>query len=410
MTELRISPSRLRLFEQRPRLWWLKEAAGWAEPQTPAHLQFGTDTHAVCEHLLTGRPSPHGGWAYELGCAFVELTRDACDVAAVEYDVRVELAGGHYEGRLDAWGWRGSTPVVVDHKTSSNPGKAKLTPEQMLQDLQVILYSYAMMEQLRMGPGSSVVAHWHWGPNKRRANALDGCVWTEVEVPYELARKAAETACATGRRMLTLAQELPPAPCYETRADEMRLCCSAYGGCPWLGRCGSIEGEREIMGIYANLKAKGVVTTQEPNDVKELPPETAPVVTTPQATVNPDPALHPAPVPALNPKALAMASDASLDAMAAQGQKPVGVAVQRADGVWHTEGVSGPLSDAPLPEYNRCRCNCTPVIKPTPTVDQILSAANAQAERDRVGPDQLATYQIGYIRGYFDMLAQRAED
>lgn len=262
------------------------------------HFRFGKEAHAVAEALLGDLAPPYGGWAYEVGAAFAHLTRAAVDrLEAVEYDVGVTIGAGRYQGRIDAWGWRGACPVLVDHKTARTPSRSAKTSDDLLADQQTLLYAYALMD---LTGAREVIAHWHWLPSQRRANPLDGAEVTEVVVPYDLARAAAEKACAASVEMLRLAESdtIPPPYWAGDQSEKVwQLRCSGSAGpvpyaCPFIGGCTDMSFLDQLLNSTA--------PEPTPAPAPELAPVPAPApAPAPAPQVNPDPAQRPVPVAAI---------------------------------------------------------------------------------------------------------------
>jgi hypothetical protein len=154
-----ISPSQIASARQCVRRWWYEKVHGITSPGTPA-THFGSVLHAVVEGYLL--QLNEAGLAKHIketvaDATAAEITKAKTLLAGaipaavlprpgtgeVEREMLIpfEPMPGGLKGRLDFVDLERETPLVLDHKTTSDPAYAK-TEETLLQDPQVILYAY----------------------------------------------------------------------------------------------------------------------------------------------------------------------------------------------------------------------------------------------------------------------------
>jgi hypothetical protein len=273
-------------------------------------FQMGIEAHSVCQSTLQNKPAKYADWSYELGLAFADLTRAAIDkIEAIEKRIKVRFGDSGYDAKPDVWGWRLLDPeadvwipVVVDHKTAATPKESRKTEDALRKDIQALLYAYAVMVETK---AESCIAHWHWLPKKRRANALDAVEVTEVEITFAEAFAAAEWAAETSLEMEAAAlQPEPPQPYFLTVIDPLHLRCSGDDGkhysCPFLGKCEDMSFLEELKKKRAAQGSAGSSEKGEKAEPKEeRKAEKSFSGPARQVSVNPDPTDAPTDVDAL---------------------------------------------------------------------------------------------------------------
>lgn len=274
----RISPTRLRLYEECPTKYWYSEVHGLHE-QKHWHV-FGTYAHRVAESVLSdqhesteedlsriaSQASIDTDYAFEVGQAFAYLTRQIATDISCEHSIRVELPEGFYDCQLDVLGRTHQGQLVVgDHKTSINPYKYAKSEAQLREDLQAQLYAYAAM--YKTGE-NSVLAHWHWLPRNRCAFPASKAIVTEVLFTREELEEVAKKYCRLGKTLLGLDQR--PTPGWVQDPWAMLDVCEAFGGCPYYERCRNEEVEMSLLatlGLDTEAVAKPAKVNPEPESV-----------------------------------------------------------------------------------------------------------------------------------------------
>lgn len=277
-------------------MWYIKSVLRIRVPIEPERLVFGTRAHAVAQAILEGREPEFVGWEHEVGLAFAELTREALDELIQpapgrpgEWSFSIPIDGATIRGKADAVGYRAGVPVVVDHKTASDPRRHASTAEVLSRNPQAQLYAAAI---LRAEPAADrVILHWHWMPSKRRANARAVEQITEITVTRAQAEAWFAGLLEICAEMLTArASEFLPPPYYDITPDPLRLRCLGEGEgnypCDYLGGC-------EDMSFLDSLKNK-TETKEAPAPSRPIHAETVAVSVNPPAALNPNKAAPPA--------------------------------------------------------------------------------------------------------------------
>ncbi len=120
---------------------WAAKALGGIKKETAAQA-FGKRLHDMAERHLLAREvpdqtTPEGRLMVE-GIPF--LPKRLLNEAEVEGEVSFELGGVQWIGYYD---WKEfDTRTIGDHKSSSDPKKWGLTPDQLPEDLQACMYAY----------------------------------------------------------------------------------------------------------------------------------------------------------------------------------------------------------------------------------------------------------------------------
>ena len=268
----RISPTRLRLYEECPTKYWYAEVEKLEQPEVEA-FRFGTAAHHWAEVYIKD-PAAYvkNKFSHEAttGYAFARLS-SKFEILGTEVPVRVTTEDGYYDAQLDAIGRDlYGTLVVIDHKTSSNAAKYAQSASELSQNIQAQLYAYALMQKFGV---DKVLVHFHWV--SKSATTLEHMLRTAVETEIYFNRadveKVAKEYCKLGQHILGL-QEKPKSEMNRER------CYKFFKACPFLEKCK----KEEEMGFLATLGIKEE-TVVVPAEVPT--PTPAPVPKPP--TVNP---------------------------------------------------------------------------------------------------------------------------
>ena len=265
-TNRRISPTRLRLYQECPTKYWYAEAA----PKTQEQLSsvshtFGKYAHKVAEWRLGRSPEDQSeleriieecdkpkkvdvNYAHEIGSLFADQVRERnIHVLQVEVSHRVRIGQGYYDCQMDAIGQRNGRYVVVDHKTSIDPSKYAKREKELRKDLQCQLYAYALMDKYGV---DEVDAYWHWAPRNRYAYPEHKTIETFISIRRSEVEAIAKKSCEDGQTLLSLSSR--PTAIWVEDPLEILDTCDSYGGCPYFKRCMQDEGEDD-MGLLSDL-------------------------------------------------------------------------------------------------------------------------------------------------------------
>lgn len=239
-----ISPSQIATSRQCLRRWWFEKVRGLTSPGTAATL-FGSTLHAVVEGYLLKMNEQQ--LADHIKATVPDTTpanvKKAKDLLAVAIPAavlpppgtgRVEeemvipfppMPGG-LKGRLDFVDLQRAVPLVLDHKTTSDPAYAK-TEDTLRADPQVILYSRWALLQRPDADRVDVRYVYYLTKGGNRVWAVDiRLTREEVEASYAwLSDEISKMVSAFG-------EEDPG------RLDFKLSACNSYGrACPAMGQC-----------------------------------------------------------------------------------------------------------------------------------------------------------------------------
>lgn len=254
----------------------------------PERFVFGTRTHSVAQDLLEGNTPKFTDWEYEVGLGFADLTREAVqDVGACEWSFKIEVLGADGEpiaqlrGKADVVGYTADNPpipVVIDHKTASNPKEDAETEDELRSNPQTVVYAKAAFDA--HPDATEVILHWHWLPKKRRANVLDGAVVTEITFTREEAEQAFAGIVETIEQMLAVgASETAPPPYFKVTPDPLQLRCLGEAThcypCDFVGECEDMSFLNKVK--QAANQTPAVSLNPDPADKPAHPAETTAV-------------------------------------------------------------------------------------------------------------------------------------
>ena len=149
-SEVRLSASQIKKYQRCPRQWAYRYIEKRPEPSSKS-AELGSEVHNILEsYLLHGAefPSTKAGNIAKSGIHIVGPLKElyageSGDGIQVEKEFQFPLYGATIRGFIDLA--ITDEPVVIDHKTSSNPQKYGLTPETLADDVQALMYAYAKL-------------------------------------------------------------------------------------------------------------------------------------------------------------------------------------------------------------------------------------------------------------------------
>lgn len=172
---IRYSASQLQNYDDEdpdgcPRRWYFKSIAKIPEPQR-AGAELGTQTHLVLErHFGAGVEIPTKTKPGKIAASGLHLLPDpGAYKFQVEKKFRLRLFGVEFVGLIDmCWFDEHASLHVLDHKTSKNPEQYGLSSEDLLTNIQAILYAKASIAEFKL---DEVDLHWIYyaTQGKRRA-------------------------------------------------------------------------------------------------------------------------------------------------------------------------------------------------------------------------------------------------
>ena len=177
-----ISASQIKKYQRCPRQWGYRYIEDRPEPSSKS-AQLGTEIHEMLEGYfrwdISQIPDTRVGKIAKSGLHLLpqRMTGDPAYPArdiVVEHPFTFEIEGAKARGYIDMT-VKGS-PLVIDHKTSSNPRRYGLTDETLASDVQAVLYAYAKLHDTAIASDSdSVRLEWVYYTTSRFSPAYKVC-------------------------------------------------------------------------------------------------------------------------------------------------------------------------------------------------------------------------------------------
>jgi len=281
-------------------------------PEAGPGAELGAKIHKVAEDYLKNGTAPDrdtpegeifiGGlpWLPPPGSGGVEGRIDI-EISHIPFTGFVDLCTRG--GILPRWQF-GPCPVVLDHKTSSDPKKWGLTAETLPFDVQALIYGF--YEVSKTGH-SEIGFRWLYYKTKGRPLVYP----TDTVLAQDIIFKNFESEVWPTAELIHGLWQTKPAPNTLEASPEA---CSKYGGCPYIGVCKLTPAEKAagLMRLAQN-KEEDMATLREKFEAQanrgnvNPPLPTAPAASTPQAPAFPQQqprTINGAPVPASVPMQL----------------------------------------------------------------------------------------------------------
>mgnify|MGYP003675957313 CR=1 FL=1 len=251
------SASQIKTFSRCARQWHLDKWSSFPTPPAGAGAALGGLVHSEIESFLYGKTGSLHEVA-EPGRDFLEWLR-AKPALLIEHTINRDGIVGVIDVYTDG--------LVIDHKTSSDPEKWGLTPDQLANDLQMTIYA-AWSFNKEPERQLITIAHAYYGTKRRSFKLVKATVSRErIERQYQ------EAIAFTRVNMAHLAtSEIDSFDIPGTASA-----CGAFGGCGFLKICNPKKGA-QIMPTLQELLAKRqpkveVIAPEAPS--RETPPEAA---------------------------------------------------------------------------------------------------------------------------------------
>lgn len=299
----RFSASQIIEFMRCPRSWAISRFCVLEREQRAA-LEVGKAVHDLLEKHYKNEQSLQSsydalfnfeGKMYQIGqiafnmvVPFAPRPNAAADYGlGVEEYFEFEHNGITYNGLMDL-NWKAhGVGVVLDHKTSSDPSKWGKKEEDLLTDIQRIIYSYCMMCKHPELNAVNFILNYGSTKNKPKTHyrvkytANKQQIQDDFEILTDISGLMAEyvdafNTCKSGTEVISLIEEI----------DKNPSACEAYGGCDYKkqGMCKLTTKER-IRGLQmketlvekmkrlqlAQKEAQKEGDTEEEKPSKELP-------------------------------------------------------------------------------------------------------------------------------------------
>lgn len=217
------------------RKWAFRYLTDLPKPEPGSGALLGQKIHAVAEAYLSKGTQPDRdipeGEIFIGGLPFLPPPGSG----GVEGRISIEISGILFTGFIDLrtrgsmlpqWPY-GSVPVVLDHKTSSDPKKYGLTTETLKTNIQTLIYGFYEMSVTKR---DEIGFRWLYYKTKGRKLVYP----VDVLMPRrQITDNFEKYVWSTAEKLHTLYEEKPDPntlePCTES--------CSKYGGCPYQGVC-----------------------------------------------------------------------------------------------------------------------------------------------------------------------------
>ena len=387
-------------------------------PEAGPGAELGAKIHKVAEDYLKNGTAPDrdtpegeifiGGlpWLPPPGSGGVEGRIDI-EISHIPFTGFVDLCTRG--GILPRWQF-GPCPVVLDHKTSSDPKKWGLTAETLPFDVQALIYGFYAVSKTER---SEIGFRWLYYKTKGRPLVYP----TDTVLAQDIIFKNFESEVWPTAELIHGLWQTKPAPNTLEASPEA---CSKYGGCPYIGVCKLTPAEKAagLMRLAQN-KEEDMATLREKFEAQanrgnvNPPLPAAPAASTPQAPAFPrqqpqiiNAAPVPMQLPLFTPKNMppAKAPQTSI-APPAQQMRRNCVSSIAPDGLVSQTSIAPPVQQMPSPNLTPpsgvsgvCGDVYTPhtaalmgcaIVDPTPTIEARVRVAAALLTRHDYSPSQL---------------------
>lgn len=231
---IHISPTQLDTSFSCLRLFGFKYLTDLPKPPQEAGALLGSEVHSVAEAYLKNGTQPDRntdpGRIFIGGLPYLPPPGSG----GVEGTFSIEIGGIWFRGIVDLltrggllphWSY-GDIPVVVDHKTSSNPKEYGLTPSTLVDNVQALLYVYYAIAKFN---ASTVGGRWLYYKTKGRELCYPvDMLWDSQDV-FRRFEPILERA-----RLLKKLWDEKPDP---NSLDPSPESCDKYRGCPYRALC-----------------------------------------------------------------------------------------------------------------------------------------------------------------------------
>lgn len=231
---IHISPTQLDTSFTCLRWFGFKYLTDLPKPPQEAGALLGSEVHAVAEAYLKNGTKPDRdtdpGRIFIGGLPYLPPPGSG----GVEGTFSIEIGGIWFRGIIDLltrggllpqWSY-GDIPVVVDHKTSSNPKEYGLTPSTLVDNVQALLYVYYAISKSN---ASTVGGRWIYYKTRGRELCYPvDMLWDSQDV-FRRFEPVLERA-----RLLKKLWDEKPDP---NSLDPSPESCDKYRGCPYRALC-----------------------------------------------------------------------------------------------------------------------------------------------------------------------------
>ncbi len=294
------SPSQIATYRECARKWAFGTIAKIRAPPNQS-AALGTETHWQLETYLNGGQldyTKESGYIAASGVHHLPTPPLSKLNLESRFKFQSPMTGFWYHGIRDVFLPQGTLsqymdPLVIDHKTTSSLKWAK-TPEDLLTDVQAMVYAYSAMS-------TSVRLRWVYYQTKGARKSLpvevivsrDHVVeqFSKIELTTAEMQHILDVVATEPARGLDLLKSLPPSP----------EACESFGGCPYRHICNLSPSDRlasifskptptqehtmSVQSLIERLKNKGAAVVEVENPGTSLES----VTTFSQDFINPPP-------------------------------------------------------------------------------------------------------------------------
>jgi RecB family exonuclease len=375
---VKVSPSQIKLVRDCLRKWAFKYILKKADPPG-RQAQLGTGIHKVLERYLRTGWLPKGPgqaleirtpqktyrWSHDQIVAIVLpgiVHLPAPGIARCEQEFTIPIDDDLLiRGFIDFLYQQDDTVIVGDHKTTSNLQYA-LTPEDLQQDPQGIIYAVAGMQ--RFGCSRATDRWIYYRTNRPRS------ILTECEFSIDTIAEPWQRIVSEARELKELRHTAP----HPNTLEANYASCGKYGGCPYESICDRSAGAqlRSLFAMTSPLKERmaaaraAAAQTQTPAPAAGAEGAAAPVASV-------DPAPSAAPAVGLNPPE----SAGPLERLAALKAKNAAACAAAAPAAPAQAPVQGATCVDAKKDQTAAQAPATPVAAPAVTPASTSAAAPA---------------------------------
>lgn len=260
---LHVSASQAKTFELCNRKWFYEAVMGLSTPSTKAQ-RVGTEHHAAIENwYLKGSPVdatrfPSVALAIEEGVLPTPGAEDRIEIERPLEDPKIYADGVWFKGFIDLIHVAPGHVAVWDWKTTSSLEYAK-TAEELLEDYQMSAYGFYVRTRF---PDIKKLTIGHIYFTTR---GLPQYQVSCTEASWDSVSRTWVAIEDTVRRMKVVAKAVS--------AEDVEpnwAACNAYGGCPWMAKCGPRAGGGIRKKPTLGLTSMSLSEKLKKNDSSEL--------------------------------------------------------------------------------------------------------------------------------------------
>ena len=243
-----ISPSQVRTFQECPRKWAFDKIDQIPVATSPG-AAFGSLVHARMEGYFARGDNVGDDRAGKVARALATCYPSPGDML-VEKELRTDSDGFTWRGKIDLVNENKDGIIVCDHKTLRQPERYALNGDQLLEDVQALIYAHLAQQNFDV---DALTLQWTYAATQGAPKPYAVCVSMDRDhVAKHLPALEATAKEILAARSATTANDLPP----------NLNACGNYGGCPYAEHCVRTK-EQRMQAIFNDDKESNMSSLRE---------------------------------------------------------------------------------------------------------------------------------------------------